>query len=313
MTASVMWMAVFLDWILGEPRRFHPLVGFGRCAIFLENNMNVRTDSDPAQKLMGSISVVLLVLLPVLLLIALLSTIQSLVIYWALQLIVLVFCLGHRSLYDHAMPISNALQANDELASARAAVAHIVSRDTDTMNETMISKAACESVLENGGDAVFSTLFWFAVLGAPGALAHRLSNTLDAMWGYKTPRYLHFGWAAARLDDLLNWPAARLVELTYALCGNTRDSLRAVREQRVLCDSPNGGPIMAAGAAAIGISIGGPVVYHGQALVNPTLGCGPEACGKDIKPALNLVSRGTILWLIVAAILTALISLKPLL
>lgn len=111
-------------------------------------------------------------------------------------------------------------------------MALVVSRDTEGMDTSDVSRAAVESVLKNGSDAVFATLFWFALAGGAGALAHRLVNTLDAMWGYRTPRFLLFGWAAARLDDVLNWVPARLTAATYALLGCTRTALVCWRATR---------------------------------------------------------------------------------
>jgi adenosylcobinamide-phosphate synthase len=166
------------------------------------------------------------------------------------------------------------------------------------MTTTEISKATVESVLENGNDALFGTLFWYLIAGLPGALLHRLVNTLDAMWGYKTDHYLHFGWAAARLDDLLNWIPARLCALTYALLGKRKQALSCWRRQAKSYESPNGGPIMAAGAGALGIRLGGPAIYHGKLKVKPFLGVGPEATPQDINRAVRLLNGGVLLWLV---------------
>ena len=114
----------------------------------------------------------------------------------ALHIALLWFALGAKSLADHVAPIAAALLRHD-LGAARALTARIVSRDTSDADEGALSRAAVESALENGNDAIFGALFWFVVAGGPGALLFRLANTLDAMWGYRTPRFLTFGWAAA--------------------------------------------------------------------------------------------------------------------
>jgi adenosylcobinamide-phosphate synthase len=167
------------------------------------------------------------------------------------------------------------------------------------MDAQAVASAAVESVLENGNDAVFGALFWFLVAGAPGVLLYRLVNTLDAMWGYRTPRYLYFGWAAARLDDVLNFIPARLTALTYALIGHTRSALRCWRAQAGEWESPNAGPVMAAGAGALGVGLGGGAYYHGQWEERPALGAGPRPDATSIPAGLRLVRLGVILWLLV--------------
>ena len=150
-----------------------------------------------------------------------------------------------------------------------------------------------------GSDAVFAALFWFCLLGAPGVVLYRLSNTLDAMWGYRNERFERFGWAAAKIDDVLNYVPARLVALTYALLGHTRLALRCWRRQAPLWDSPNAGPVMAAGAGALGVSLGGSAVYHGIEEQRPQLGEGAPPRARDIERALNLVYGGVALWMLV--------------
>jgi adenosylcobinamide-phosphate synthase len=210
----------------------------------------------------------------------------------------LYFALGHQSLAEHAQRVHEALTKGD-LVEARAKVGCIVSRDTGQMGGQAVASAAVESVLENGNDAVFGALFWFLIAGAPGVLLYRLANTLDAMWGYRTPRYLYFGWAAARLDDVLNFVPARLTALTYALIGHTRDALRCWRLQAGAWESPNAGPVMAAGAGALGVGLGGGAYYHGQWEDRPALGVGPRPDAASIPAALRLVRLGVALWLLV--------------
>jgi adenosylcobinamide-phosphate synthase len=151
-------------------------------------------------------------------------------------------------------------------------------------------------LLENGNDAVFGTLFWFIVAGAPGAVLFRLANTLDAMWGYRTPRFLAFGCVAARIDDGLNWIPARLTASSYALLGNTRLAWCCWRSQAPAWSSPNAGPVMSAGAGALGLALGGAACYDGVMEDRPPLGTGRVASAADIGRAWRLVAGTTALW-----------------
>lgn len=213
-----------------------------------------------------------------------------------LDLILLTFALGAKSLAEHAEAVAAPLAAGD-LAAARAAVSRIVSRDTAHLDEAGVAAAAVESALENGHDAVFGALFWFCVAGGAGALAFRLANTLDAMWGYRDDRRRYFGWAAARLDDLLGFVPARLTALTYALLGSTRTALSCWRRQAAAWASPNAGPAMAAGCGALKVGAGGTARYRGIDEVRPVLGRGPAPRAADIRRAVALVERGQWLWL----------------
>jgi adenosylcobinamide-phosphate synthase len=192
--------------------------------------------------------------------------------------------------------VAQALRLGD-LQLARTRVGYLVSRNSAALDATGVARAGTESVLENGSDAVFAALFWFLVAGAPGVVLYRLSNTLDAMWGYRNPRFERFGWAAAKIDDGLNYLPARLVALTYALLGQTVPALRCWRQQAPQWDSPNAGPVMAAGAGALGVSLGGAAEYHGELHQRPALGQGPQPRARDIERALNLVYAGVLLWL----------------
>jgi adenosylcobinamide-phosphate synthase len=295
MTALVTLAAVLLDALLGEPARWHPLVGFGRWAQYFERRLNADTTRSPlAQRLLGALAVTAAVG-PWVLLVAVAGALPALH-YWV-AVAALYFSLGHQSLRQHAQRVHKALEAGN-LDEARVQVSYMVSRDTAKMDARAVAAATVESVLENGNDAVFGALFWFVVAGAPGVLLFRLSNTLDAMWGYRTSRYLYFGWAAARFDDLLNFVPARLTALTYALIGSTRSALHCWRVQAPQWDSPNAGPVMAAGAGALGVGLGGGAYYHGEWEERPPLGLGAPPDAGSIRAALRLVRSGVVLWLL---------------
>jgi adenosylcobinamide-phosphate synthase len=289
-----MLSAVALDAWLGEPRRAHPLVAFGRLAVCIERRLYA--DRVGAGALAWALAV-----LPPLLLVSLGLQMLRLHAPWlaqAVSALLLYAALGLRSLGQHAQPVAAALHAG-ELDAARDAVARMVSRDTAPLDSSQLAAAATESVLENGNDAVFGALFWFVLLGAPGAVLYRLANTLDAMWGYRNARYERFGKFAARLDDVLNYLPARLTACSYALCGDARRAWRCWRVQAPHWDSPNAGPVMAAGAGALGVRLGGPAPYHGMWEQRPILGEGVVADARSIQRALRLVRRAVVLWLLV--------------
>jgi adenosylcobinamide-phosphate synthase len=294
-TALIMVAAVLLDILLGEPRRAHPLIGFGRIAVWIETRVH-------ADRRLNGVAAWLLAIIP---LVMVLWFIQRVLPGWISSLVaelVLYATLGLRSLGEHAQPVAAAL-GNGDLDGARRAVGRMVSRDTAALNANQVAAAATESVLENGSDAVFGALFWFAIFGAPGALLYRLANTLDAMWGYRTARYERFGWAAARIDDVLNFIPARLTALTYALCGNFTVAWRCWHTQARQWDSPNAGPVMAAGAGAVNVRLGGAAPYHGVWEERPTLGEGDLPDATSIARALRLVRTGVTLWLVIALLL----------
>lgn len=277
--------AVILDRLLGEPRRLHPLVGFGTLAAAIEKRLNRR--SIPS----GLIGWALAVLPWV----ALAFALRPLAPF-AVDVALLYFALGAQSLGEHAEAVARPLAAG-HLDEARQRVGWMVSRDTTQLDESGVAKAGMESVLENGNDAIFGALFWFALLGGPGALLFRLANTLDAMWGYRTERYNLYGRFAARLDDLLNWLPARLTALSYALLGRTGNALACWRAQAPGWDSPNAGPVMAAGAGSLGVQLGGAAIYHGQLEQRPLLGNGPAPVAGDLARAIVLIRRSLWLWL----------------
>ncbi len=293
--AWTMLAAMLIDTWLGEPSRAHPLVAFGHLARWFEAQLYAdRRDSGICAWLLAVMPLVVLAWCAEVWLGRL-----SAWLAFVLNALTLYAAIGLRSLGEHAVPMAAALRDGD-LARARQAVGRMVSRDTQLLDERQVAAAATESVLENGNDAVFGALFWFAVLGAPGALLYRLANTLDAMWGYRTARYENFGWAAARIDDGLNYVPARLTALSYMLLGQTKRAWRCWRTQARLWDSPNAGPVMAAGAGALGVQLGGAAPYGGTWEARPDLGEGAPPDADAIGRSLALVRRSVVLWLVMA-------------
>ena len=312
MTALTIVIAIILDRLLGEPRRFHPLVGLGNAVGKLE----LKLWTAEASRFRGLVAVAVLLLALIFLVFCIQSVIAgsplitlgvvSVVVYWSI---------APRSLSEHAIAVSDVLRAGD-IERGRHELSRIVSRDTENLSEPEIVAACCESVLENGSDGIFAALFWFCAFsfisgdysqGLYGIVLYRAANTLDAMWGYRNPRYLRFGWAAARLDDLLNYIPARLVAFSYALVGNYATAMRCWITQGRHWKSPNAGAVMASGAGSPGISLGGDSVYDGVVQSRPVLGCGREPRVSDISAALALVSRTLILWVVSIGLIDSLL------
>jgi len=288
--------ALLLDALLGEPRAYHPLAGFGRIAAAVEARLN------QDRRIAGIAATGLLVLLPVLIFWGVIAVLPA-TAGWIVAALLAALCIAGRSLREHGLAVLQPLAAGD-IAAARQRVGWLVSRETDRMDALAIRRATIESLLENASDGVFASLFWFAaggLLAGPagaGALVvmQRLANTLDAMWGYRTPRFARFGWAAARLDDALNWPAARITALCYALMGDTANALGCWRQQARAFDSPNAGPVMSAGAGALRLQLGGGGHYHGAWRARAILGNGAEPGDDDIHRTLGLLWRALIVW-----------------
>jgi len=293
--------AVALDWLLGEPRRWHPLVGFGRWASATEAGLNGEPQAAARSLCLGVLATAIVVT-PVLAMAVALQFWLGGWLWLAAQVAGVWLAISLRGLAEHGWAVSTALNAGDG-DQARIAVGWIVSRDAEALSDEGVAAAASESMLENGADAVFSSLFWYLLAGLPGVVLHRLINTLDAMWGYRNSRFLYFGRFAARLDDVLNWLPARLTALTYALLGRTRVALRCWRTQARTWDSPNAGPVMSAGAGALGVTLGGPAPYANGIKDRPLLGRGPGASAATIEGAIALVQRGAMLWLSVLFVL----------
>jgi len=214
--------------------------------------------------------------------------------------------LGERSLAREAGAVHRHLAA-DDLQAARQRLTHLVGRDTADLDESEVARAVVESVAENTSDAVVAPLVWGALCGVPGLLGYRAANTLDAMVGHHNPRYEDFGWASARLDDLLNLPGSRLsgVLVLAAAPTRARAAAQAWRRDAASHPSPNGGVAEAAFAGSLGIRLGGTNRYYGNRIEHrPVLGDGRPAQPGDVVRATALAGRVGLGAVAIAALLS---------
>lgn len=299
--ASVL-LAVLLDIVFGEPKRWHPLVGFGALATIIEKYVNRPSFSTGLQQIFGALCWLLIVLLPCVIILLLSAYLEQLIgMAWVIDAVIVYLAIGYTSLRQHAVVVFNALQIND-VTLAQEKVAWIVSRDTSQLDALGVRKATIESVLENGSDAIFAPLFWFVVGGVPAIIVYRLANTLDAMWGYKTSRFLFFGRFSARMDDILNYVPSRLVGISYAVLGRVALGIQCWYKQAHHLDSPNGGVVMTAGAGALNLRLGGESYYHGEKKEKAIFGGDNDPQDNDVMRSIQLIDKTLALWCVIFAI-----------
>ena len=306
-------LALALDYRFGEPKKYHPLVGFGRYVDFLQQQLNPPASSVATASIKSSrtqfINGVLACLLAIIPIVGSVIVIQHSLpdfINIFIDAGLLYLCIGWTSLQQHGKAIYDELHIN-QLDLARTKLSWIVSRETNQLDSTEVAQAAVESVLENSSDALFATLFWFMVAGVEGAILHRLVNTLDAMWGYKSKQFLYFGRFSAYFDDVLNYLPARLTAYGFVFCANSieqgKKALMCWRTQAKACSSPNGGPVMTAGAGALNVRLSEGAYYpafgqqESEWQKKPPMGCGEPAQAQSIQASLELVQRTLLFWL----------------
>jgi len=276
-----------LDALLGDPRRWHPVAGYGRFAGWLERRMYAD------DVLAGARFTAVAVGVPVLTAVAVdRLTRHRPVLRGALLAAATWSALGGSSLRREAVAMSDSLAAGD-LAAARDRLPHLCGRDPSALEEKELARATVESVAENTSDAVVGPLFWGAVAGLPGVVGYRAVNTLDAMVGHRSARYARFGTASARLDDIANVVPARLTAALTVLAapivgGSPRRALRTWMRDGSRHPSPNAGQCEAAAAGALGVRLGGRNVYGSRVEERPHLGAGPPPSTVDIRRAARL-------------------------
>jgi adenosylcobinamide-phosphate synthase len=298
----LLYIGLAIDAICGElgpvfRRVRHPVALAGRAVEFFETRLNRPIRSDRARRVRGVATVIVLVGA---------AAALGWLIQWlcrtslagaVVEAIVVGVLMAQRSLYDHVLAVGRGL-VQGGLAGGRAAVSHIVGRDPLSLDAPGVTRAAIESLAENFSDGVVAPAFWYLVAGLPGLFAYKMANTLDSMIGHKSPRYREFGWAAARLDDVLNLapaPIAGLLIAAGALLARESSGVRAA--QIMLRDgrkhrSPNAGWPEAAMAGALGLKLAGPRHYAEGVVDGPYLGDGsPAATPNDIVRALGVYVR----------------------
>ena len=284
--ASGLALGLAVDAVLADPRRGHPVAGFGAVAAALERQ--VHRDARPA-----GVAYALALTAGT----AALGGVAQRALPGpgsraALTALVCWSVLGGTSLRREAMVLAGHLEA-DDLPAARGRISHLCGRDPAGLDAAGLARATVESVAENTSDAVVAPLVWGALAGVPGLLAYRAVNTLDAMVGHRSPRHERFGWAAARLDDLANLLPARLCAGLVVLGaptvgGRPTQALRAWRRDGHKHPSPNAGPVEAAFAGALGRTLGGRLSYAGRVEDRALLGDGPAPGAADIARAVRL-------------------------
>lgn len=270
----------------GDPRRLHPVAGFGQLANGLERLLYADN------RARGISQVLVLVGGATALAFTAERSMRNPLARTALTAVASWAVLGGRSLEGEAHTV-HAFLTGGELEQARNRLRHLVGRDTATLSADEIARAVIESVAENTSDAVVTSLLWGALAGVPGLVAHRAVNTLDAMIGHRNARYQRFGWAAARLDDLMGLPGSRAsAVLTAALGPDHGGALHAWRRDARRHPSPNAGVIEASFAGALGLRLGGTNVYDGNRREDrAVLGTGRVPTPADIPAAVRLARR----------------------
>jgi adenosylcobinamide-phosphate synthase len=314
MTVVLTFIAMLIELCLGYPLAVqraigHPVTWIGRLIAWLDRTLNRETATPQARRAAGVAAI--LILLAVVGVIAglLQSTLLRLPFGILAAGLVASTLVAQRSLHRHVADVAAALEAGG-VAAGRQAVAHIVGRDTEKLDGAGVARAAIESLAENFSDAIVAPAFWMAIGGLPGAALYKAINTADSMIGHRSPRYEAFGWAAARLDDLVNLPASRLSALLLVAAaalsrnGSADAAWRAACRDAAKHRSPNAGYPEAATAGALGLSLAGPRAYGGTLVEDAFMGDGRrEADAADIRRALALYRTADAILLVVLGVL----------
>ena len=316
MSIAITLTALLIEASFGYPDRLvrtvgHPVIWLGWLIGWLDRAFNRETRSDTDRRIAGFFAALCIVVVPAALAFAVEYCLLSLPFGFLAVGVLASSLLAQRSLHDHVERVASALE-QDGIDCGREAVSHIVGRDPQALDEAGVCRAAIESLAENFSDGIVAPGFWLAIGGLAGGVAYKAANTADSMIGQRTPRYKDFGFAAARLDDLLNLPASRLSVLLIVAAAavgkdtSARQAWSAVRRDARHHRSPNAGYPEAAVAGALGLALAGPRVYGGILVNDATMGSGRRDAGpQDIRAALALYRRADLIFIILVAVLAA--------
>lgn len=299
----MVFIALILDALLGEPpwlwsRVRHPIVVIGKFIGCLDRRLNTGAIRR-VRGIAALLAVILAVLIPALL-------ISWMPFGWIAEIVMGAILLAHRSLVQHVEAVATGLR--ESLDAGRTAVSMIVGRDPRTLDKPGVARAAIESAAENFSDGVVAPAFWFMVAGLPGIAVYKAVNTADSMIGYRSEKYLHFGWAAARLDDVLNWVPARITAVMFLVVGKRSDKWHVVAAEAPRHKSVNAGWPEAALAHVMGIALAGPRSYpDGTEVDDPFVNdAGRKDLGsKDIDQAVRVLWHAWIGLVAIASIAAA--------
>jgi adenosylcobinamide-phosphate synthase len=315
MAAALTLLALLLELIIGYPDRLlrmigHPVTWMGALIGALDRCLNRDSAAPMGRRMAGAITVLILIAAVGTVAFLFERGLSWLPFGWVAAAILASTLLAQRSLHVHVARVATALEEAG-VAAGRQAVSHIVGRDAQPLDEAGVARAAIESLAENFSDGVVAPALWMAIGGLAGAAVYKAINTADSMIGFRTPRHAAFGWAAARLDDLVNLPASRLSGLLIiAAAGLTKGASpagawRAVRRDARLHRSPNAGYPEAAMAGALGLMLAGPRRYGGIMVDDAMMGDGRRAAdAADIRAALRLYRHADALLIGLVAVLT---------
>jgi adenosylcobinamide-phosphate synthase len=319
MAVTLALLALLIEVIVGYPDRLvraigHPVTWMGRMIAVLDRALNHETMSNAKRRAAGVAALLAIIGVPAIIGYVVERSVLLLPLGIVIAAIIASTLIAQRSLREHVANVAAALE-HGGVAAGRAPGAHLGGPAPDPRDAAGVARAAIESLAENFSDGVVAPAFWLAATGLAGGAAYKAINTADSMIGHRTPRHEAFGWAAARLDDLVNLPASRLSTLLIVAAAAVSPGASAAHAWRAVVRdaprhrSPNAGYPEAAMAGALGLALAGPRVYGGVRVEDALMGDGRRAAtAADIRAALRLYQRADAMLIALVAIVALLVS-----